>query len=704
MFDTFEVSQSPMGDAERIHAQCGRCGKAFSPREVQRLSEALDGGGGIVPRDRDAADEVECKPVRPLIADLLRDRLALDRGGLGTVEPCGPQVEGRGGQQGRGACLGSLGDGGEGLLQPPVALLEVDPAQPERPEGDAEAQCLRLVDREERVERGLEVRRLAVEPRVVALPLGEIESPVRVASGKARRLTGLIEPFAGVEADRLEQPVAAVADAVVARDERLLDQPRQDVGDLTPFEAVTGAHRLDRGEVEAPGEDGQAAKERPLVVREQLVAPLEGRLERLLARRRRAAARAQQPEAVVQPLCDRVRPQRAEAGRGELDREREAVEPVADANHVAGVPVLEGEAGGGGARPLDEQADRLVAEEVGRARPAPPGSGIASDGTRKTVSPWTRSGSRLVATTETPGAERSSTSATAAAATRTCSQLSSTSRSDRPPRNSATAASRSWPGSARTSSAAATASWTCAGSATGASSTSTAPSANEASTPRASSSASRVLPGAARAGEREEPRAGQEGSELVELALAADERRRVDRQAADALDCAELAQLVGEGRRQLGQLVAPGLDPVLIAVLGEELAAVQRERRPVGGRSPRPAGVDRRPLELVDVHDDVGGEVEQLVAQLDRVGAQCAAGDVEGLVEVVRRGVRALLTPEGVHRLLAVEAMLRRERQQLHQLARLLQSPGPVRDGVTVGHGAEASEQLDPRFGHPDTG
>ena len=68
---------------------------------------------------------------------------------------------------------------------------------------------------------------------------------------------------------------------------------------------------------------------------------------------------------------------------------------------------------------------------------------------------------------------------------------------------------------------------------------------------------------------------------------------------------AELAQLVGEGRRQLGQLVAPGLDPVLVAVLGEELPAVQRERRPIRGRSPRSAGVDRRPLELVDVHDDV---------------------------------------------------------------------------------------------------
>ena len=151
--------------------------------------------------------------------------------------------------------------------------------------------------------------------------------------------------MARVEADRLQQPVAAVADAVVGRDQRLLDQARKYVGDLAPVEAVAGTHRLDRGQFEASGEDGQAAEEDSLVVGEQLVAPLEGRLQRLLARRRGAAACAQQPEAVVQPLRDRVRPQRAEPGCGELDREREAVEPVADANYLARVSLLESEPG-----------------------------------------------------------------------------------------------------------------------------------------------------------------------------------------------------------------------------------------------------------------------------------------------------------------------------------------------------------------------
>ena len=96
--------------------------------------------------------------------------------------------------------------------------------------------------------------------------------------------------------------------------------------------------------------------------------------------------------------------------------------------------------------------------------------------------------------------------------------------------------------------------------------------------------------------------------------------------------------------------------------------------------------------------------MEQLVAQLDRVGAERAAGDVEGLVEVVRRGVRAFSRQKVSIACSRWSAMLRSEREQLHQLARLLQSPGPVRDGVTVGHGAEASKEFDPRFRHTDTG
>ncbi len=56
---------------------------------------------------------------------------------------------------------------------------------------------------------------------------------------------------------------------------------------------------------------------------------------------------------------------------------------------------------------------------------------MSSDGTRNTTSPGTRSGSRLVARIVSCGAERSSVSASPAVAGSRCSQLSSTSSSER---------------------------------------------------------------------------------------------------------------------------------------------------------------------------------------------------------------------------------------------------------------------------------
>ena len=83
-------------------------------------------------------------------------------------------------------------------------------------------------------------------------------------------------------------------------------------------------------------------------------------------------------------------------------------------------------------KPGDEAAARSTKSETdsyssscssGSARS---GLGMSSDGTRKTTSPATRSGSRLVATIVSSGANRSSRSESAAVAARTCSQLSST--------------------------------------------------------------------------------------------------------------------------------------------------------------------------------------------------------------------------------------------------------------------------------------
>ncbi len=119
---------------------------------------------------------------------------------------------------------------------------------------------------------------------------------------------------------------------------------------------------------------------------------------------------------------------------------------------------------------------------------------MSSDGTRKTTSPGTRSGSRLVATIVTWGAARSSASTSDAVAASTCSQLSRTRSIRRGARNPITASTRSCPGSARRSSEAATASGISRGSVSSASSTNATPASNAGSAPRPSSRASRVFP------------------------------------------------------------------------------------------------------------------------------------------------------------------------------------------------------------------
>ena len=105
----------------------------------------------------------------------------------------------------------------------------------------------------------------------------------------------------------------------------------------------------------------------------------------------------------------------AEPGRGQLEGERDAVQAAADQRDRFGCGRVEGEAGPRGAGPLDEQLDGLELCEPGRIG-VPSRRGSCSDGTRQVSSPGTRSGSRPVASTVTPGQPASNAAASAAAA------------------------------------------------------------------------------------------------------------------------------------------------------------------------------------------------------------------------------------------------------------------------------------------------
>ena len=104
-----------------------------------------------------------------------------------------------------------------------------------------------------------------------------------------------------------------------------------------------------------------------LLVVEQVVAPVDQRAQRLLARQRRAIAAGQQTEAIGQPRRDLLDRQRAHARGGQLERERNAVEALADAGDRRRVVVGDRERRLRRQRALDEQPRRRVLLERMRA-------------------------------------------------------------------------------------------------------------------------------------------------------------------------------------------------------------------------------------------------------------------------------------------------------------------------------------------------
>src|SRR5947208_1382148 len=75
----------------------------------------------------------------------------------------------------------------------------------------------------------------------------------------------------------------------MADDRREVDQPRHQVGGVVGLDALAGGPPFDRLVGAASDEDRQSAEQGALGLAQQVVAPIDQRPERLLARQRRAA-------------------------------------------------------------------------------------------------------------------------------------------------------------------------------------------------------------------------------------------------------------------------------------------------------------------------------------------------------------------------------------------------------------------------------
>jgi hypothetical protein len=152
-------------------------------------------------------------------------------------------------------------------------------------------------------------------------------------------LRGLGQALQRVLADGVEQVVPCVAGIVIHAQQRLVGEPGQQLEHALWADAAPGSDLLGRGQREAAREHCQPAEGHAFVLVQQVVAPVEGRPQRLVAARGRARATGQHGEKVAQVPGQLTDGQHPHLGRGQLDRQRQAVEPPAYLRDGPGIVV-----------------------------------------------------------------------------------------------------------------------------------------------------------------------------------------------------------------------------------------------------------------------------------------------------------------------------------------------------------------------------
>lgn len=166
---------------------------------------------------------------------------------------------------------------------------------------------------------------------------------------------------ARVLAHRLQQVIARrPAIYLLDQHQGFIHQARQQIQHILLVDPIPSAYRLRGVECPPAGKGREPAQQRALAAREQVIAPIDQRALRLLARQRRPAATSEQAEAVVEPLRHLLHRHRTHPGRGQLQRQRNAIQPAADLGNDGRVPRGQREAGQRGGCSLLKEARRFA--------------------------------------------------------------------------------------------------------------------------------------------------------------------------------------------------------------------------------------------------------------------------------------------------------------------------------------------------------
>ncbi len=205
-------------------------------------------------------------------------------------------------------------------------------------------------------------------PAQVRLRLfGESQEARRVRPPDVLGGAVLGEPLLAVLPERLQHSIAGLG-AGNRLQQRLVGQGREQVGHLLRRHVRAGADPLGRVRADAAGEDRQPVGQPALGRLQQVPAPRDDGPQRPVPGQRGAAAAGEQPEPVVQPVGDLLDRHRPHPGRGQLDGQRQPVQPAADLHHGTDGYLVDGEPRPHGRGPVGEQPDRRVLQGPLRRR------------------------------------------------------------------------------------------------------------------------------------------------------------------------------------------------------------------------------------------------------------------------------------------------------------------------------------------------
>ena len=217
---------------------------------------------------------------------------------------------------------------------PQVRLVGVQPGEPATLAGPGQMRGRRLGDR-------------------------QIVRAVSCCHGGGLVAARLGEPLGGELADGLQQPVAQRLPGRLGHHQALIHKRAEQAGDLERLEVTDAADCFGGVQIEAFGEHRQAPQQQLLGAVQQRIRPLDGGCQGLLPRQSGAASPGQEAETLVETVCKATQRQRAQPGSGQLDGQRQPVQPLADRHHQRGGPLVDHQGGALRPGPLDEQRDRI---------------------------------------------------------------------------------------------------------------------------------------------------------------------------------------------------------------------------------------------------------------------------------------------------------------------------------------------------------